>query len=361
MIMKDIVLERLNSIQNEYLKLLERVGSGKETPWENIVDQINLFWLQHKKIILFALKNYFPPQKTFLFTAATFLDYDAKEHFSFAICDGIRIIDDSVSIYGNLIGTIENATFNKTISEQLSYAIEDNIKVLKNCAQHFYILPISYLYDSDLETIVKGSESVFLKLFEPSFDSIEAYFGKIVTVNDLEKSLKPGIERSLIFFSDDDINLALSERINNYIQDVKGTIELEGAPIGKVFFSAIYSPIVQALKILMMCAQYSIIPYLRYNVAFHNFSLILSNYPDQKQKKIIEDKVYSCFLIYKAFDLDSVELSDFDMFVEKLKDTNVFELVYQKVSNRDSTTSATAIGDFAYQQIETIVNSFERL
>ena len=35
--------------------------------------------LQKKKIIVFAMENYFTPYNTFLFPGATYLDYDEKE------------------------------------------------------------------------------------------------------------------------------------------------------------------------------------------------------------------------------------------------------------------------------------------
>lgn len=355
--MNDIVLNKLRTIQSEYLELLESISPEIETHWEAIIDKINLFWYQRKKIILFAMKNYFPPQNTFVFTAATFLDYDEKEHFPFVICDGIRIIDDSVCTYGNFVGKIENNIFKKTIQKQLSYAIEDNIKVLKNCSEYFYILPISFLTDDNLDVIVKGSEDVFLKLFEPKLESMENYFQKINTIEDLKKSLKPGIERSLMFFSGDDIRLNLSERISNYIAESSDSLGLNDTPINKVFYTAIYPQILQSLKILMLCAQYNIIPYLRYDVAFHNFSFILPNYPDQEQRKILEDKVYTSFLIYKAFDLESIELANFKTFAEKLKDTNIFKDVYDKMRSRTPQTSATEIGDFAHEQLKCITAS----
>jgi len=353
--MKDIIFEKLSSIQNEYLELLESIIPDIDKPWEDTIDRINLFWLQRKKTIIFAMRNYFPPQKTFLFTAATFLDYDAKEHFPFVVCDGVRIVDDSVCTYGNVVGKMEGETINKTIKEQLMFAIEDNIKVLKNCAQYLYILPISFLSDDNLDIIAKSSEDVFLKLFEPKFDTLRDYFQCISSVEDLEKSLKPGIQQSLMFFSGDDRNLNLSERINNYIEDSQLSINLKGSPISKIFLSAVYAPIVQSLKILFLCAQYNIIPYLRYDVAFHNFSTILSNYPDETQRKIIEDKVYTCFLIYKAFDLDSVKLDEFQVFAENLRNTNIFEQVFEKINTRTSQTRVSEIGDFAHQQLEYII------
>ena len=355
--MNDIVLTELQSIQSEYLDLLKRIKPRIDTAWVSVIDEVNMFWLQKKKFIVFAMEKYFTPYNTFLFTGATYLDYEENEHFPLATCDGICIVDDNVCTYANIIGKVSDENFNITIKQQLLYAIDDNIKVLENCADYIYILPIRYLEDNDDDTISKGAEGVFLNLFKEKFTSIKEYFANIKSMDDLIKSLKPGIEKSLMFFKDDDRSLALSERIDNYIKDSSDSIALNGKSTGIIFFSAVYSPIAQALHIMMLCAKYRVIPYLRYNVAFHNFCNLIGNFPDSTIRKIIEDKTYTCYLIYKAFDLNAVTPDMFSKFVCNVRKNKIYEKVYEKISNRSENISVQEIGDFAHEQLSNIILS----
>ncbi len=355
--MNDIVLTELQSIQSEYLDLLKRIKPRIDTAWGSVIDEVNMFWLQKKKLIVFAMENYFTPYNTFLFTGATYLDYDENEHFPFAVCNGICIVDDNVCSYANIIGKVSDENFNSTIKQQLLYAIDDNIKVLENCADYIYILPIRYLDDDDDDTISKGAEGVFLNLFKEKFASLKDYFVNITSMVDLTNSLKPGIEKSLMFFKDDDRDLALSDRLNNYIEDSNDSIDFNGKSIGFIFFSAVYSHIAQALKIMMLCAKYRVIPYLRYNVAFYNFCNLIGNFPDLEIRKIIEDKTYACYLIYKEFDLSAVSPELFNIFVVNVREKGLYSQVYQRIKDRDEKTSVKKIGDFVHAQLNEIILS----
>ena len=176
-------------------------------------------------------------------------------------------------------------------------------------------------------------------------------------MEDLTISLKPGIEKSLMFFKDDDRSLSLSDRIDNYIKDSNNSIDFNGKSTGIIFFSAVYSPIAQALHIMMLCAKYRVIPYLRYNVAFHNFCHLIGNFPDSTMRKIIEDKTYTCYLIYKAFDLNSVTPDMFSKFVCDVRENKIYEKVYEKISNRSENIRVQEIGDFAHEQLSNIILS----
>ena len=59
--MNDIVLTELQSIQSEYLDLLKRVKPRIDTAWVSIIDEVNMFWLQKKKFIVYAMENYITP------------------------------------------------------------------------------------------------------------------------------------------------------------------------------------------------------------------------------------------------------------------------------------------------------------
>ncbi len=357
--MNDIILNDLKKLQNEYLELLKKIQSNMDNKLHLIIDEIILFWTQRRKFVLFLMENYFPPQNTFLFTAATFLDYDSKEHFPFAVCPGTCIIDDTVCYYGHMIEKIKDDAIIKTTQEQLKYAIDDNIKVLENCSEYIYILPLCFLDNDESDLILKGAESAFLNMFEPSFSTMNDYFQYVLSIEDLEKKLKQNIEHTLMFSDNDNKELSLSERIEHYIIDDENVVPIKSETPGVIFYYAVFSQILQSLRIIMWCAKYNIIPYIRNDTAFHYFNNLIYNFPDRELGKIIQNKTCTCYLIHKTFDIDKVEFSNFPEFVVKAHTTKLYEQVYHKFSNWSPNTELKEIGDYAYEQINIIIDSFK--
>lgn len=336
--MKDIVKTELISIQGDYLELLKKIKSNIETNWEAAIDEINLFWIQKKRFITFVMENYFSPYNTFLFTAASFLDYDDKEHFPFVACGDVCIVDDTICGYGNMVNNVDDIKFNETIKNQLLLGIDDNIKVLENCSHYIYILPISFLSE-DSDAVAMGAEGAFLSLFNVKYKNMQEYFQDINSFEDLDKHLKKNLRKSILLYKDDNVELSLKERMNNYIEDASDGIDFNNKSCGFIFMYAVYSNIAQALNVIMLCTKYKVIPYLRYNVAFFYFTHFILNPYISKIESMDEIiiKSQACYLIYKMFDKDAVDYSDFSKFAQLARDKDLFNKVLEKVyENRNN-------------------------
>jgi hypothetical protein len=98
---------------------------------------------------------------SFIFTGASFLDLSDLEHFPFRTIRKYHFLDDPICKYTRTIGLPKNHKFDEEIKKQLELAIEDNIKIIENCAEEIYILPISFC--------LMLIRSLFLKLLNRLF------------------------------------------------------------------------------------------------------------------------------------------------------------------------------------------------
>lgn len=351
--MKDLFKEELLKIQHEYLLLLRSIQRAIKLRKQIVVDEINLFWLQRKKAVTFALENYFCPYKTFVFTAASYVNYDENEHFPFALCDGVCLIDDAVSHFGSMYNMVSDNSVSAVVYEEISNAIYDNIKILENCSSRFYILPIRMFFQEESNVVHTGAEHAFLKLFNTPFKSMSDYIEHVVTVEDLKLNLSEMQAKQLLLGSSDNCNLSIEERIENYIQNDNSDIDLSNKSIGEIFMFAVYSNIAQAINVILFSTKYRCIPYLRYNVAFHYFTHLISNVGSNKEIKEIELKAYTCHLIYKVFDCSKVKNGDFDKFLLSIEDKNIFTSVYDKLYRNEE--EIQQIAEFAHNEIEKII------
>lgn len=358
--MNDIVKTELISIQNEYLELLKKVKSNLDANWEVVIDEVNLFWFRKKRFITFVMENYITPYNTYLFTAATFLDYNDKEHFPLVVCDGMCIVDDIICTYGNLIGKIDDIKFNNTIKNQLTLGIDDNISILEKCGSRIYILPIRFLFSEDDEVVSVGADGAFLSLFNEHFDNMQDYLQKVISFEDLDMVLKPNLKKSILLYKNDNVNLAFQDRINNYIKEADNGMDLKNKPMSFIFISAVYGSIAQALNVILLSTRFRVIPYLRYNVAFYYFTYFIQNPYISKIENMEEIclKAKACYLIYKNFDKDALAYSDFDKFAVIVREKKLYEKILDKIKKCGNNLKIKQLAEYTAKELNSIISEF---
>lgn len=151
-------MDKIVLIQKEYkellISLLPKLKSGFAA---EALDEINIFWLKNINIVRLYLEAVVPYSDSYVFTAATFLDYDDNEHLPFLLLGENHILDDPLSIYSELCGkTLEgrNADF---LYEQIKTTVEDNIKILDNLNSSVLIIPLKFL------TLSKAGDILYKK------------------------------------------------------------------------------------------------------------------------------------------------------------------------------------------------------
>ena len=90
-------------IQDSYAKLLSvlipELESGRVP---EALDEINLFWIRNIDVVQLYLKAMFSGNESYVFTAATFMDFDDKEHLPFLMIGEKHILDDPLNRYSEI-------------------------------------------------------------------------------------------------------------------------------------------------------------------------------------------------------------------------------------------------------------------
>lgn len=141
-----LLKEELKELQSRYRDVLLKAKDNIfKTDSTAVIDEINVFWQKHKKLVEFSLRSFVQPYEAYAFTAATILDVEDFEHYPFVTLGKFHIWDDPIFIYANIVGKTPNLDFNEKMKEQVIATITDNLKILDTAEEIIYILPIRYL------------------------------------------------------------------------------------------------------------------------------------------------------------------------------------------------------------------------
>ncbi|WP_167957290.1 hypothetical protein [Anaerosporobacter faecicola] len=315
------MLEKIKDIQLEYLQLLQRVQTQLDSKdFLIIVDEINVFWSTKKEIVKLFLRYVANNYNTYVFTGATFLDVEDKEQYPFCLLGDIHIIDDPLCKYSQVaLMDIDNKCFS-LYTEQIILTAQDNIKILKDYSEYIVILPIRLLTEMDSQTLIKASEQFFLSLFNNKLDSIKQYTQSYSSFEEIITDLKPGVEKSLVFNEYEIEGEGLKERFQRAFNDAPLPDNIPNTEACKFWF-CIFGYLNQSLDIMLTCAEYNLIPYLRSNVTFNYFIVLSQNFKSHTEYSEIISRCIVAHLLYNLFDknmIKSIEFSEFFSIVNRL-------------------------------------------
>ncbi|WP_378955751.1 hypothetical protein [Pelosinus sp. sgz500959] len=338
----DLLKDELKELQLAYKEILI---SASENIFKDgsaaVIDEINVFWHRNKKLVHCILKNLCDSYQAYVFTGATILDMADFEHYPFVTLGKYHFWDDPIYKYAALIGKTKNASFDKKIREQIIATINDNIKILNEAADIIYILPIRLLSEVDAQMVHDAGIKAFLSLFKEKID-FEHYQKYFNTIEDIKNGLCPGVDKSLIFSSDDDNTLDLETRFNNY----KKTNALPLPPTAsdaEVFWFSIYANMRQAFDTILMCAEYQLIPYIRFDVAYTYILSLSVNFGDNKE---IKDMIFKCAIahvIYRTFDKEKVKNLDFREYYHSIQKYDLEHNLFLDLEDENITFSNPSI------------------
>ena len=195
------------------------------------LDEINLFWLRNIEEVQLYLRAWFPGENSYVFTAATYMDYDDKEYLPFLLMGDKHILDDPLSRYAEIQSKMSEDKDAEFLYKQIGVTAEDNLKLLENVGEKILILPLRILNQSnDYNYFYKVGEQAFVSLFN-GINSVSDYFSKCESIDDIMQYARGDIGRLVMFSEDDDISLTFKERFKSalvgtqYMVDVNRTEE----------------------------------------------------------------------------------------------------------------------------------------
>lgn len=319
-----------------------------------ILDEINIFWFANRDIVLLILRNLSFDGDCFVFTGASFLDIDGLEHFPFVTLGEVHIIDDPLYKYASMAGDVPNSGFLSKLNEQMLLTIKDNVKIIEDYSDYFYILPVTMLTDINSDLLKKAAEQAFFSMFKDSTINRERYFIEFKTIEDIENALKDGISSTLIFTENDNINENLNERFKK--KELLPFPEECSEPM--VFFCLINGFLMQAFNILLKCAEYNMIPYLRYELTFRYTVLLSRNFKENTEVQLIVFKAICAHLLYKIFDKEKVVGIDFKHYLSAIMQERFSESIFSELQNEgidNNSLSFKGITDIIKKELDKVI------
>ena len=329
----NLLLNKIHLIQIEYKKLLvSLLPKFKSTYAPEALDEINLFWLRRIEVVKLYLKNWFPGKNSYVFTAATFMDFDDNEHLPFLLMGNKHILDDPLSKYSLIRSEMSKGKDAEFLYKQISVTAEDNLKVLENIHNEILILPLRLLNQSnDQKAFEKVGEQVFVSLFNNIY-SLNEYFEKCNSIDDIIHFARDDIGRLVMFSEDDDVMLDFKERFRIALIDTKYMVDPNRSDSYN-FFMLVFGFIQQALDLIVSCMEYECIPYIRYPVSLHYISMMSQSIIDIEHVVMLRFRMSVGFVVYKLCDKSKLASVCLEDFLEKNKIYNFNDKLFNALTN----------------------------
>ena len=323
-------MEKMIEYNNSYKILLEKLEKDITTDnLKYILDETYIFWNTHKNLIQLFLKNVPYNYNTYFFTGATFLDCDDYEHFPLVVLGKIHIIDDAVSKYIKVINSNMSIKFKKSIKEQIILAIKDNIKVLELNDSNIFVLPVTFFnqLEESQNIIIELANKFVLNLFKKENMTKKELFENYSDIETMQTQIKNEARQILIFSEYNDIDIELKERYIKYINNNVLPFN-EGLNDVQKFYFIVYGFFLQALQIAFSCIEYNIIPYLRYDISFHYFTIVANNFHKEYGIDNILIRSSCANMIYKLFDKRRIKDKDFTNFHNNIYKLEINDTIF---------------------------------
>ena len=312
----NLLLDKVNTIQTEYKELLTILLPKLQSVYAaTALDEINLFWLRNIGAIQMYLQYYFGGKDNYVFTAATFLDYDDNDHLPFLLVGENHILDDPLSKYSEICNNMPAGRDAEQLYKQIGLTAADNIKIIENC-KGILILPLRLLNQSGAHTeLFEIGERFFVSLFE-GVESVSDFFAKCTTIDDIIRYARKDVGSLVKFSESDDTSLSFKERFGCALAETEYMIDLT-KPDSYNFFILVFGCIQQAVDVIVSCIEYGCVPYIRYPVSLHYIALLSESFLDIEHVKTLRFKMSVAFVVYQLCDKSQLSKVDTNTFVRK--------------------------------------------
>ncbi len=318
----NLLQNKIVSIQDSYAKLLSvlipELESGRVP---EALDEINLFWIRNIDVVQLYLKAMFSGNESYVFTAATFMDFDDKEHLPFLMIGEKHILDDPLNRYSEIYNKISNSNDMEYLYNQIRVTAKDNLKILKDVKNNILILPLRILNQSSTyKSLFQIGEQAFISLFD-EIKSLKDYFNKCNSINDIMRYARKDFGKLVMFSESDDESLEFEKRYEIALSETHYMVDSNKSDSYN-FFILVFGCIQQAIDIIASCIEYGCIPYIRYPVAFHYISLLSENMTDIEQIIMLRYKMSIAFVVYRLCDKERLATVSIDEFLIKNQEYN---------------------------------------
>ena len=268
--------DRMASLQREYASLLSALLPDLDS--QNVIsslDEISIFWHSNIDLAVLYLDYVIAYDDSYVFTTATSMDADEGEQYSFMLLGRAHILDDPLGAYSALIAESIPSTRADALKRTVASAAADTIKILEECGGKIVVLPFRLLRQEQEEmspTLYKAGKQAFVSLFG-DIASVDDFFAKCESLEDIEKHLKHNMENMILFAEDDGRTKAFADRFRDAVREHDYMYETGSSEAAK-FFQIVYGYIQQSVDVLASCVLYNCTPHIRSMVSIVYFMLL---------------------------------------------------------------------------------------
>lgn len=322
------------------------------------LDEINIFWLRHIEEIQLYLKAWFHGENSYVFTAATFMDYEDNEHLPFLMMGDKHVLDDPLSKYSEIRSHMSDGKDAEFLYEQIGLTAEDNLKLLENVHNEILILPLRILNQTnDHNSLYRLGEKAFISLFN-GIDDLSDYFAKCKSIDDILRFARKDIGILVRFSEDDELILPFEERFRVALTGAQYMVD-RAKPDSYNFYMFVFGYIQQAVDVIVSCVEYGCIPYIRNPVSLHYILLLLENMLDIEHIDNIRFKMTIAFIVHQLCDKYRLANVQLDEFLRKNKAYNFNKRLFHTLAEHNinkNNFSVHAINQLIIDELEAFYN-----
>ena len=344
--MKSPTLLNINRSQEEYLDLLlqykEYVQAAdlSVTKICALMDEVKCFWLKQLKPIEFELEELAESQICFVLSGAIFLNVSEYEHYFFKSLGDCHIISDPFSKFEMIFRHPEEEINIAYTVDYFKRAFLDTLEILTTYKGYFYILPIQEIAVEDPQEHWKLLDMFFWRFiseaFGGEFKSNEDFHKKYKSFEEVEAGLSSYVRDHLVFNHLSDRNLSLRERVEKHsgqYTNISSTIAIKSDV--QRFLIAVFSYIAQIADILYVCSVLRINPYIRFNITFTYFTLVMNVFIDDENLKRMIERTLVCYLFYRTINESRFENVTFSDYYRRLENKSLLNSILEKIHTQE--------------------------
>ena len=299
------------------------------------IDELNIFWESNSEIIQLYINYISEWDRTHIIQNTAGLNTKSKEHFSFLLLGNRHIIYDTIFSDAKLLEIDLLPSARKKFKSQIIYSISETLHILNHCGGLFTVLPFFSIKDLCNDPIKKIAKQMFLSLFNDEMTTIEDYFGKFSSIEEIHNGLKNDIPQMLKFSRSCNLKEDFVQRYKKYSVRYCNLIRHQNND-AEIFFKSIYTFILQAIKYISIGINHNLIPVFQDDALF-NYVLMVSNsivQHSRENKKWFSDMVIANG-VYKQFNLGVVKNIELSKFLSILKSLSFEGKLYCELRDRN--------------------------
>lgn len=339
--------EYIKKTQSGYLTLLEKNENllfKDNIAIEDIgmiLDDVGKYWLQHKDCIEKDISYSTSKETCMILSGAVYLDYEDGDHYLYKALGKYHYLNDSLLKLESIFrAPKEHLNLEKNV-KVFKKAYSDELLVLRNTKNQFYYVPIDLIIQKSLkdrdELLDKSFWDIISSLFDQELRDKYTFNAKFNSFEVIESVLGSKRLKNLIYTDESDIELSLRLRIERFFFENKLDIGLfmEKKSDADMFLTATFAYIGQVIDILIAGTYFNLTPYIRFNVTFHYFVLIMNTFLKNKEIKMMIERTILTYVLYNSLDKCILTKINFLDYCNRIEKYDFYKLIMEKMDEEN--------------------------